>query len=268
MSSPSPLVALPAELRNEIFRLAVTQERPIAFNFLPNEPGFYYDESAPSERLVGPEQPALSKTSRQLRREVLPIFYGVNDIIIDMTTSPNDDSRGEWWLQLQKYKPDPKTQTQLTLKCNVDVHADADDEEIIPKDQRTISYTITQTTPADSSQDPVVAVAAQTPLEFGLCSCGALRYADELNSGTREILGGSAVVAMCALLELHMVRGKILSREYHGHCRVCGCPTLIARDRVERLVALAEARVVAEEARQAGSRVWRVVRWVMGRFTG
>ncbi|EME45407.1 hypothetical protein DOTSEDRAFT_33920 [Dothistroma septosporum NZE10] len=60
------LLALPAELRNHIYSLVVC--RTFTIDILDSG-----DSSKTSKRVA---QPAVARTSRQLRREVLPMFYG------------------------------------------------------------------------------------------------------------------------------------------------------------------------------------------------
>ena len=63
--SSSRLLALPPELRNNIFELVVYQAAKI--------------ELASSTRWTSCGQPALSCVNRQLRAEALPLFYDVNN---------------------------------------------------------------------------------------------------------------------------------------------------------------------------------------------
>lgn len=70
----TPLLRLPAELRNHIFQLSVL--KLFSIDILSR------NSKRQSPRLL---QPSLSRTSRQLRREVLPIFYGGNAFEIDGT---------------------------------------------------------------------------------------------------------------------------------------------------------------------------------------
>ena len=60
------LLGLPAEIRNEIFRLAVISSTP------------FFASMAHSKRIPYPLPPNLARVSRQARREAIPIFYGAN----------------------------------------------------------------------------------------------------------------------------------------------------------------------------------------------
>lgn len=71
----SPLLRLPAELRNRIYSFAVVAEQRL--EVLPK-----HGSSHLNKQLV---QPALSQVSAQLRCEVLPIFYGENSFQLKLT---------------------------------------------------------------------------------------------------------------------------------------------------------------------------------------
>lgn len=70
---PSAFERLPAELRNRIYHLALVEDEPIEVtdNF-----GLILKPYAPSH------QPALTRTSRQIRSETLPIYYGENAFLM------------------------------------------------------------------------------------------------------------------------------------------------------------------------------------------
>lgn len=63
------LMALPIELRQRIWRQVVVETR-----------FFVYPASSP-------EQPDLAMTSRQIRREVLPIYYGENTFVVEVPSA-------------------------------------------------------------------------------------------------------------------------------------------------------------------------------------
>ena len=74
-SSPSDgtgLLDLPAELRNLIYHFAVVNEKPIKI---------IQDEWRGEAE--APKQPALAMTCKQIRDEVLPVFYGANTFVYD-----------------------------------------------------------------------------------------------------------------------------------------------------------------------------------------
>lgn len=65
----SPLLRLPAELRNRIYHLSVVEESPIKAYYAPFNRHMDH---------VTFFEPAVSGSNRQLREETLPIFYGEN----------------------------------------------------------------------------------------------------------------------------------------------------------------------------------------------
>lgn len=98
-TAPSPLLKLPATVRNRIYSLLVVKRfpgNPITFN---REPAPYFPESD-NEHL----QPALSKVSRQLRAEVLPIYYAENQFGLHIRRKHdfvmNDRPAFRRWLQV------------------------------------------------------------------------------------------------------------------------------------------------------------------------
>jgi hypothetical protein len=75
-----PLLELPLELQLSIYDLAVIETEPLLIN-VPCDSGrsglLREEEDAWKSGLKKPPaQPALSRTCRDVRREVLPIFYG------------------------------------------------------------------------------------------------------------------------------------------------------------------------------------------------
>ncbi|KAK5686527.1 hypothetical protein LTS10_002647 [Elasticomyces elasticus] len=91
--SESRLLQLPAELRNRIFELVVVKPPiPTARCKL-----CYKDQHVwPSERLI-PQQPAITCVNRQLRTEVLPIYYGQNTFWIPREILREQVGVQEWW---------------------------------------------------------------------------------------------------------------------------------------------------------------------------
>ena len=69
------LATLPAEIRNHIFSLAVVQDQPLRATT--------FTKSFRTYAIPGP--PPLARTCRQIRDEVLPIFYGRNTLHFDFT---------------------------------------------------------------------------------------------------------------------------------------------------------------------------------------
>lgn len=80
----NPLTRLPAELRNNIFTKAITEEQPIRLKFESTEDGSY------TPTLAHPDKPltglALAKTCHQFRQEVLSTLCAVNPISLDLPT--------------------------------------------------------------------------------------------------------------------------------------------------------------------------------------
>lgn len=70
---PFRLLDLPPELRNKIYTLAVTKPRPIGF--VSNQ---RYPQNGIRSIGVGERQPALARSCKQLRQEVLPIYFTEN----------------------------------------------------------------------------------------------------------------------------------------------------------------------------------------------
>lgn len=64
MHEQSPLIELPAELRNNIYRKALLRDGEISVSSKES-----------------PDEPALLATCRQIRSEVLPIYYGENNFV-------------------------------------------------------------------------------------------------------------------------------------------------------------------------------------------
>ncbi|KAK3648889.1 hypothetical protein LTR56_003825 [Elasticomyces elasticus] len=92
--SGSRLLQLPAELRNRIFELVVVKPQPIPTARCKL---CCKDQHAwPSERII-PQQPAVTRVNRQLRTEVLPIYYGQNTFWIPREILREQVGVQEWW---------------------------------------------------------------------------------------------------------------------------------------------------------------------------
>lgn len=74
------LLTLPPEIRNLIFHLAVVHSGPLELypQAAPVSSPSVWHRDNPHGNPVRPSEPALSQTCRQLRAEVLPVFYGEN----------------------------------------------------------------------------------------------------------------------------------------------------------------------------------------------
>lgn len=76
---------LPAELRNKIYRLVLADKKFATPFYFKSVHGFIrYDKLEPSFE----QQPAVTKVSRQIRSEALPLYYGYRKFFMDLT----DDS--------------------------------------------------------------------------------------------------------------------------------------------------------------------------------
>jgi hypothetical protein len=84
----SRLLDLPAELREYIFSLVVTSEKPTVAFELDKYQKESYEQAA---------QPSLTKVSRQVRREALPLYFERNEIIVYTDGDKYHGARN--WLQ-------------------------------------------------------------------------------------------------------------------------------------------------------------------------
>jgi len=93
------LLELPAELRDAIYEFALTSSKAtVTFRLDPWQRDTY------SQAL----QPPLTRVSRQLRQETLPVYYGSNTFVLHTEGSKCDDARqwlhsNERYLGLAKY---------------------------------------------------------------------------------------------------------------------------------------------------------------------
>lgn len=82
------LLSIPPELRALIFDFALTAPNPlVAFRLDPYQRDTYTEAT----------QPALTKVSRQLRHEAIPIFYASNTFILHTNSIKAEEARR--WLQ-------------------------------------------------------------------------------------------------------------------------------------------------------------------------
>jgi hypothetical protein len=80
------LLALPAEIREHIFAHAVVSSKPIVTFRLDNYQRGGYQEAV---------QPSITRVSRQLRNEALPLYYELNDFILHTEGQKSDDAH-QW----------------------------------------------------------------------------------------------------------------------------------------------------------------------------
>lgn len=96
----SRLLDLPAEIREHIFRWAVISEKPIVTFRLDRFQKESYEQAS---------QPSITKVSRQVRREALPLFYECNEFIIHTEGEKAEDAHR--WLHY--------TQPHLSKLCRL-----------------------------------------------------------------------------------------------------------------------------------------------------
>lgn len=76
---------LPAEVRNEIWTLLAVGDEPIEAQIRPIRPKPHKRGKIVVRRF--PQEPSLSAVNKQLRKEVLSLFYGMNKFIFDKSIS-------------------------------------------------------------------------------------------------------------------------------------------------------------------------------------
>ena len=82
------LLELPTEIRDAIFVFALSSSKPVVTFLLDDYQKDSYNEAV---------QPSLTRVSRQIREDTLPIFYGVNDFIIH--SEPPKIGHSKQWLR-------------------------------------------------------------------------------------------------------------------------------------------------------------------------
>lgn len=90
----SRLQSLPAELRNHIYQLAVVHERSV--DAAVHATGSESTGLSPCHWRFDCVQPALAATCRQIRNEILPIYYGENVFRFKIWTACSGQELG-WW---------------------------------------------------------------------------------------------------------------------------------------------------------------------------
>lgn len=146
------LLCLPAEIRNEIIKLAVTEEDTVF-------------AVGPTLRLDKEASPALARTCRQLRREIIPIFYGANILEFDSSAVRS-----------------------FTLKCwrdRVDDYYTADSpnniRSIVIRDHfRLYELDLSGITLAYDAKDRIKVSYLGPPDAREICTCHVEKEADEL----------------------------------------------------------------------------------------
>ncbi|KXT18894.1 hypothetical protein AC579_3522 [Pseudocercospora musae] len=92
--SLSRLSALPAEIRNAIYEYVVTTEQAVTFRLDAFQQEYY----APAV------QPALTRVSRKVRAESLPLYYECNEFVLH-TESPKAEDAWKWLRSNHMYLP-------------------------------------------------------------------------------------------------------------------------------------------------------------------
>lgn len=90
----SRLLTLPTELRALIFEFALTTEQTVTFTLDPFQRQYY----------VPAIQPPLTRVSKAVRSECLPIYYECNTFVLH-TESPKVDDAKKWLQHNQAYLP-------------------------------------------------------------------------------------------------------------------------------------------------------------------
>ncbi|KAK5690078.1 hypothetical protein LTR97_012563 [Elasticomyces elasticus] len=93
MATPT-LLGMPAEIRNEIFELALI--KPFALNIGYNINRQTYDRTIARHRLIL-KQPPITLVNHQTRCEALAIFYGQNTFLIDNSNFNNSSDLLQCW---------------------------------------------------------------------------------------------------------------------------------------------------------------------------
>ena len=107
---------LPAEIRNEMYELALTYDED-STNFTVHDRG---DFAGYSNAVKGAcKQPALTRVSRTVRRETLPIFYGENIFKVNVIGLPSHLSLILLWLNSME-APHRKMLLKLWAWCRKD----------------------------------------------------------------------------------------------------------------------------------------------------
>jgi hypothetical protein len=120
LESRPTLLSLPAELRNAIYAFAVTSDAPI-----PIFPFCATTQQYTETWRVNPKPPALASVCKQLREEVLPIYYTTN--AFQLVTNENQ-TRAIYAGKLTKWRrflgiwAEKIRCLQLTVTYNVFVH--------------------------------------------------------------------------------------------------------------------------------------------------
>ncbi|KAK4893908.1 hypothetical protein LTR27_007714 [Elasticomyces elasticus] len=89
MNSTPPFFRLPAELRDEIYRLVVVKGNGSSVGFSMEE-DIWAEPPEAHQHLKGSEQPALSRICRALRDEVLSIYYRENKTYVTLEADVYD----------------------------------------------------------------------------------------------------------------------------------------------------------------------------------
>lgn len=113
--APSPFLALPAELRLEIYEYALQEQSVVgvggSYTLSPLAPKVFGGDAAKQAT-----QPSLLRVSRHLRRETLALFYRLNNFVLAVHYR-RARAEVDRWIDFVSSQPDISTSlTTLTIK--------------------------------------------------------------------------------------------------------------------------------------------------------
>ncbi|KAK4959795.1 hypothetical protein LTR10_002683 [Elasticomyces elasticus] len=96
------LLELPPELRNSIFELTVISPQPLDARLLERSLMRILPHGTKLMSKVLPEVPEIARTNRQIRDEVLPVFYNSNTFVINKHHFADSRKVMLWWSRFAK----------------------------------------------------------------------------------------------------------------------------------------------------------------------
>ena len=220
----SRLLKLPAEIRDQIYVLALSDEKQLQFVLEKKWDKWSLEEW---QRFGGLDQPHLSCVCRQLRREVLPIFYSELELRIDMSYSFFARIPG-WWLETPAWKAASKHVTEVQVMLGLKN----------PKPSEDV-YHGTPNTPGFCSDKAVLQLTAKPPGHelrvepsdccdddedlLGLrCCCKIRAHAQEIELGEVDLVSGSKMTTLLEWLDLEVLpRLKVSHWDENRRCPTC-----------------------------------------------
>ena len=152
-TAPCFLLKLPEELRKKIYRIVLDEDPyPLEFTIseivgdedsvlsddtdqgctttdntfkasCATEDSSVYSESDADESFEVPRQPELASVCKEIRLNVLPIFYGDRKVIIDRSSFSGSGSGAGWWLKTEAWKAAAVYVRNLQLHFEFKQHA-------------------------------------------------------------------------------------------------------------------------------------------------